>query len=82
MRFRTHAADGLLLWSGRRGEGGGDSLALGVRAGLLELRFNLGSGEVVLQYNATRVDDGLWHRVKAIRYVTLYFITVNMYNIH
>jgi hypothetical protein len=69
MRFRTRNADGLLLWSGRRakGGGGGDSLALGVRGGLLELRYNLGSGEVVLQYNATHVNDGLWHRVKAIR---------------
>ncbi|XP_059473292.1 pikachurin [Neocloeon triangulifer] len=68
IRFRTQSSGGLLLWSGRRSESsGGDSLALGVRAGMLELRYNLGSGEVLLVYNFSRVDDGLWHRVKALR---------------
>jgi hypothetical protein len=46
----------------------GDFLALGIADGYLHFRFNLGSGEVNIPYNLTRVDDGLWHRVKAIRY--------------
>jgi hypothetical protein len=32
-----------------------------------QFSYNLGSGEVALQYNATRVDDGLWHRIRATR---------------
>ena len=32
-----------------------------------QLSYNLGSGEVVLENNMTRVDDGLWHRVKVTR---------------
>lgn len=33
----------------------------------LHLRYNLGSGEVNIQYNSTRVSDGLWHRIRAFR---------------
>ena len=29
--------------------------------------YNLGSGEARLVYNSTRVDDGLWHRIRATR---------------
>ncbi|XP_049831472.1 pikachurin-like [Schistocerca gregaria] len=68
MRFRTGVPEGVLLWSGRRdASSAADFLALGVADGFLHLRFNLGSGEVDIVYNATRVDDNLWHRVKAIR---------------
>ncbi|GLG97431.1 Uncharacterized protein GBIM_04195 [Gryllus bimaculatus] len=68
MRFRTRSASGLLLWSGQtRMTPAGDFLALGVSAGHLHFRFNLGGGEVTIVYNATRVDDGLWHRLRAVR---------------
>ncbi|XP_039277486.1 pikachurin-like [Nilaparvata lugens] len=72
MRFRTNSSSGLLLWSGGRLGGGGagvaaDFLALGIRDGLLHLRFNLGSGEAVVVCNSTRVSDGHWHRLKAVR---------------
>jgi hypothetical protein len=61
---------GLLLWSGRQNmSAAGDFLALGIADGYLHFRFNLGSGEVIIPYNFTRVDDGLWHRVKAVRCV-------------
>lgn len=33
----------------------------------LHLRYNLGSGEVNIEYNTTRVSDGLWHRIRAFR---------------
>ena len=32
-----------------------------------QFSFNLGSGEAHLVYNSTRVDDGLWHRIRATR---------------
>ena len=31
-------------------------------------RFNLGNGEGLLECNASRIDDGLWHRIRATRY--------------
>ncbi|XP_046387763.1 pikachurin-like [Ischnura elegans] len=76
MRFKVTSESGVLLWSGQHGGGvghhsaagqTGDFLALGLRSGYIHLRFNLGSGEVELEYNASRVDDGLWHRVRATR---------------
>jgi hypothetical protein len=36
---------------------------------LFQFSFNLGSGEMVLEYNATRIDDGLWHRIRVTRFV-------------
>lgn len=33
----------------------------------LHMRYNLGSGEVNIMYNTTRVSDGLWHRIRALR---------------
>lgn len=35
----------------------------------LHLRFDLGSGEMNLGYNVTKINDGLWHRIRASRYV-------------
>ena len=32
-----------------------------------QFAYNLGSGEGTLVYNSTRVDDGLWHRIRATR---------------
>lgn len=33
----------------------------------LHLRYNLGSGEVNIVYNTTKVSDGLWHRIRILR---------------
>ncbi|XP_024082468.1 pikachurin isoform X2 [Cimex lectularius] len=69
MRFRTTSPSGLIVWTGRTEvrQASGDFLALGVRDGYLHLRYNLGSGETLLIFNDTRIDDGNWHRVKATR---------------
>lgn len=68
MRFKMSSADGLLLWFGLP-EGGNakDFLAIGVERGSLVLRYNLGLEEMVIIYNVSKVNDNLWHRVKAIR---------------
>nr|XP_018904138.1 PREDICTED: pikachurin-like [Bemisia tabaci] len=66
MRFKTYSSSGLLLWSGRS-DRGNDFFAVGISGGLLHLRYNLGSGEVFIQYNHTHVNDGHWHRVKIYR---------------
>ncbi|XP_078033405.1 pikachurin [Augochlora pura] len=73
MRFRASSSSGLLLWSGRQSDPqeqrdeNDDFLALGLDRGYLTLAYNLGSGEAVLRYNLTRLDDDLWHRVRAVR---------------
>ncbi|XP_072742637.1 pikachurin isoform X4 [Anoplolepis gracilipes] len=73
MRFRASSSSGLLLWSGRQSDTqeqrdeNDDFLALGLDHGYLTLAYNLGSGEAVLRYNLTRLDDDLWHRIRAVR---------------
>ncbi|KAI4479291.1 hypothetical protein M0804_011076 [Polistes exclamans] len=73
MRFRASSSSGLLLWSGRHSDPqeqkdeNDDFLALGLDQGYLTLAYNLGSGEAILKYNLTRLDDDLWHRVRAVR---------------
>ncbi|XP_011315506.1 pikachurin [Fopius arisanus] len=73
MRFRTSSSDGLLLWSGRQSdpqeqkEQNDDFLAVGLNQGYLTLAYNLGSGEAILRYNLTRLDDDLWHRIRVVR---------------
>ncbi|XP_029046071.2 pikachurin-like isoform X2 [Osmia bicornis bicornis] len=73
MRFRASSSSGLLLWSGRQADPqeqrdeNDDFLALGLDHGYLTLAYNLGSGQAVLRYNLTRLDDDLWHRVRAVR---------------
>lgn len=74
MRFRASSSSGLLLWSGRQSDSqeqrdeNDDFLALGLDHGYLTLAYNLGSGEAVLRYNLTRLDDDLWHRIRAVRW--------------
>ncbi|XP_041972010.1 pikachurin [Aricia agestis] len=64
VRFRARAPDGLLLWSGRAHA---DFLSLAIERSVLVFRYDLGSGEVVIIANHTKVDDGLWHRARATR---------------
>jgi len=68
IRLRVTGGHGVLLWVGGAEEDPSpDYLLLGVDRGYLQFWFNVGGGEMVLEYNATRIDDGLWHRVRATR---------------
>ncbi|XP_060807824.1 pikachurin [Amyelois transitella] len=68
IRFRSMSANGLLVWSGRAPlSPPGDFLSLAVENSVLVFRYDLGSGEVVIIANHTKVDDGLWHRARATR---------------
>lgn len=68
MRFKMSSRDGLLLWFGLvKEDTAKDFFAIGIERGSLVLRYNLGTEEMVIRYNDTRVNDNLWHRVKAIR---------------
>ncbi|XP_052742343.1 pikachurin [Bicyclus anynana] len=66
IRFRSVSSDGLLVWSGRVTPPG-DFLSLAVENSVLVFRYDLGSGEVIIIANHTKVDDGLWHRARATR---------------
>ena len=46
-----------------------DYLAIGVKDGHATLGWNLGSGEIVITYNESRIDDGRWHKIRAQRYL-------------
>ncbi|UYV67211.1 BC067074 [Cordylochernes scorpioides] len=63
VEFRSFAPQGVLVWTGT---GGGDRLSLQLRAGRLELRLNLGSGEARGIVGA-ELGDGRWHRLRLIR---------------
>jgi len=68
MRIRMTSSDAILLWAGGHYmDLDNDFIMLEVQAGFIQFSFNLGSGWVQMEYNATRVDDGLWHRVRATR---------------
>ncbi|XP_054739354.1 uncharacterized protein LOC129245297 [Anastrepha obliqua] len=69
LRIKTHSQNGVILWTGRQGttEDSSDFLSLGIENGYLHFRYDLGSGDVDIRYNTSRVSDGLWHRVRAIR---------------
>ncbi|PRD25532.1 UNVERIFIED_CONTAM: Pikachurin [Trichonephila clavipes] len=68
LKFRSFGPNGLLLWSGKKEmSAAADYLSLGLKEGYLHFQYNLGSGEVLIVYNSTRVDDGKWHTVKATR---------------
>ncbi|CAL1534448.1 unnamed protein product [Lymnaea stagnalis] len=67
--IRPTGRNGLLFWSGEdlSKKSTGDYFALGFVSGMLQLRYNLGSGEALLIYNDTRLFDGEWHRIRIQR---------------
>jgi len=71
IRFRTSHPDGLILWTARRQDEmaapAQDFFALALENGYVHLRYDLGSGQVLIADNSTRVDDGLWHIAKVTR---------------
>ncbi|XP_015907469.1 pikachurin [Parasteatoda tepidariorum] len=68
LKFRSFGPSGLILWTGKKDmSASADYLALGLRDGYLHFQYNLGSGEVIIVYNSTKLDDGKWHTVRIIR---------------
>lgn len=70
LRFRAFAPDGLLLWTGDQNKTSNnhDFMSVCIDQGLLRYTFNLGSGEVTLFNNFSRVDDGVWHNLRLTRF--------------
>ena len=68
IRFRAFAPDGILIWSGDEKKISGSSssnnndyMQVNLERGIIRYAYNLGSGEVVLTSNYSKVDDGVWH---------------------
>jgi len=57
------------MWTGiREPTGSSDWFGIGLIDGHLHLAYNLGSGQVEIVYNVTRIDDGQWHNLDIARY--------------
>lgn len=73
MRIRAMGPEGLIFWTGEeKMTSSSDFLALGVKDGHVQFSYNLGSGEVIITYNETRIDDGKWHKIRAQRWGLIY----------
>jgi hypothetical protein len=82
-RFRSTNKSGLLIWIGENNLADindsylednlssfslEDSFSLEIKDGKLVLKYNLGSGSAVLNYNSSKsYDDGEWHTVRLAR---------------
>lgn len=58
IRFKIGEGNGLLIWTER--------MSLGLERGALVLRHHPIAGVDHLIYNLTRIDDGLWHRLRVV----------------
>ncbi|CAI9728070.1 pikachurinpikachurin-like [Octopus vulgaris] len=68
MWVKPEKRDGLLFWVGKEQRSAfSDYLAIGFVESILQFRYNLGSGEVIISYNATNFFDGSWHFVRVQR---------------
>ncbi|XP_064483526.1 agrin-like isoform X2 [Ornithodoros turicata] len=76
VEFEAESPEGLLLYNGQTSSGAGDFVALALREGHLEFRFDLGSGPVVLRA-PRRITLGRRHRAVAKRYLRDGFLTLD-----
>lgn len=68
VHMRAKGPNGVIAWSGERSmTSSSDYVSLGMRKGHLQFSYNLGSGDVTITYNRTRLDDGRWHKIRATR---------------
>lgn len=67
VEFLSFSPDGVLLYSQQQEDGTGDFVSLALVGGVVEFRYNLGSGTVVLR-SAARLSLHAPHRVSAKRY--------------
>lgn len=68
MKIKATGPNGLIFWVGEDTMSPhSDYLAIGLDHGHPILRYNLGSGDMVISYNDSRLDDGKWHKIKVER---------------
>lgn len=68
MRLKSNSPDGLLFFIGEYDVApSSDYLAIGLVNGQPQLTFDLGDGESTVVFDRARLDDGLWHKIRALR---------------
>lgn len=68
MRLKSNSPDGLLFFIGEYDVSpSSDYLAIGLVNGQPQLTFDLGDGESTVVFDRARLDDGLWHKIRALR---------------
>ncbi|ESO11987.1 hypothetical protein HELRODRAFT_63300, partial [Helobdella robusta] len=84
LQFKMKASEesGLIFWVSEEESGpNGDYLAVGLHAGFLEMRFDLGTGDAHIVHNFTRLDDNKWHFISIHRFERTGFLQVDGQNI-
>jgi len=68
MRVKAKHGDGLLFWAGEEETSPySDFFAVGLKDGHVVTHYSLGSGEVVITSNRSRIDDNRWHTIRVFR---------------
>lgn len=70
MLVKPAGPDGLLFWVSEDEVSPtpySDYLAIGLRDGFVQFGYNLGSGEILLVSNHSRINDTAWHTIRVHR---------------
>ena len=68
LHIKAKAPDGVILWSGEEQmTPSSDYVSIGLRKGHVHFAYNLGSGDVRITFNQTRLDDNKWHKIRIQR---------------
>ena len=74
---------GLILYAAQdkfAGNGGGDFVSFGLRSGVPEFRFSLGSGGAAVIRGRKAISFGQWHKAKISRHVINVFRSQNCWD--
>ena len=83
LRMKAKAPDGVILWSGQeRMTHSSDFVAIGLRKGHVHFAYNLGSGEVLITYNRSRLDDNQWHKIRVQRCVLVCSLPIRKWELN
>jgi pikachurin len=74
MRVKPLGPDGLLFWVSEdevTPTPYSDYMAIGLRDGYVQFGYNLGSGEILIIGNHTRINDTRWHTIRIHRCIRI-----------
>jgi len=83
MHVRPRESDGLLFWvSEQEMTPYSDYLAIGLHGGFAQVGYNLGSGELLLVCNHSRIDDDRWHTIRVRRSIATSHLSIVRPNVY
>ncbi|KAL4236805.1 hypothetical protein ACF0H5_005192 [Mactra antiquata] len=78
LSIKPQSTNGLLLWSGPNViQATSDYISIGIKDGIIQFRYNLGSGDAIIISNVTNLYDGLWHNIHVKRDKQIGYLTVD-----